>query len=584
MPSSPAERSGAPVVVVGGGVAGLAWALALADIGLQPLLIEKDTRFGGRAASWADPVTGDAVDIGPHVLLSEYRNMRAWLERLGTAHQVQWQRDRLITLLDHGRRILMHSSHLPAPLHGLPNLPAALRCVGPLDLLSNYRVAWQAMRMNEADTLALDGIDALSWLRAQGVSEAFIGWFWVSASMTLLNVPLLHCSAAALMRVFRQMAGHSGFHFGLPKVSLGELFTEPALRALTAAGAELRRGTAVRGLELRDGRLEALVLNDGSRLAARCCVLAVPPQVLREIAPPEWGGAGSAPEQATRFEGSPYVSTYLWFDRKLTSERFWARSWVPNDLNSDFYDLSNIRGGGHPDAPSLIACNAIHAHRAWNASDEQIVRSCVAEIAGYAPLAARARLRHAAVHRIPMAIPCAWPGTETARPLTATGIDGLFLAGDWTRTGLPASMESAVRSGWRAPKRWRLACGGRAASPGRCPRRPASPACCAGAAKAAQRPYGMGRGEGGAVRPNIEAPAASSEDAMTKPLCGIERIVFQTSCGLRGPSSCNRRRSICAPSSLSRSPSKRSAAGSRVVSSSATWCSTSRINSMNVAS
>lgn len=442
--------SPAPVVVVGGGVAGLACTLALADAGLAPLLIEKDRRFGGRAASWADPVMGDAVDTGPHVLLSEYRNMRACLERLGTSEQVFWQRDRMITLLDRGRRVRMHSSHLPPPLHGLPNLPGALRCVGPLDLLSNCRVAWHAMRMTEADTLALDGIDALSWLRSQGVSEGFIRWFWVSASMTLLNVPLPHCSAAALMRVFRQMVGHSGFSFGLPKVSLGELFTQPALRALGEAGVHPMNGTAVSGLEFKDGRIDGLTLADGSRLATRCCVLALPPQPLREIAPPQWRGEGSAPARAAHFEGSPYVSTYLWFDRKLTRERFWARSWVPSDLNSDFYDLSNIRTAGDPDAPSLIACNAIHAHRAWRASDEQIVRSCVSEIAGFAPLAATAGLRHAAVHRIPMAIACPWPGTETARPRTATDIDGLFLAGDWTATGLPASMESAVRSGWLA--------------------------------------------------------------------------------------------------------------------------------------
>lgn len=448
-----AAEEGGPVVIVGGGVAGLACALALADIGIKPLLLEKDRLFGGRASSWADPSTGDVVDIGPHVLLSEYRNMRAWLERLGTDRHVLWQGDRLITLLDRGRRVLMHGSRLPPPLHGLPNLPAALRCVGPLDMLSNWRVAWRAMRMNEADTLALDGIDALAFLRAQGVSEDFIGWFWVSASMTLLNVPLPHCSAAALMRVFRQMAGHSGFCFGLPTVPLAELFTEPALRALVTGGAQLRSGIEVQGLELGEGRIEALRLADGGRLATRCCVLAVPPQVLRAIAPPQWHGAGSAPERAARFQASPYVSTYLWFDRKVTSERFWARCWQPSDLNSDFYDLSNIRGGGDPQAPSLVACNAIHAHRPWAASDARIVRGCVDEIAEFAPLAARVPLRHAAVHRIPMAIPCAWPGTETARPQSETGIDGLFLAGDWTATGLPCSMESAVRSGWLAAER-----------------------------------------------------------------------------------------------------------------------------------
>jgi hypothetical protein len=149
------------------------------------------------------------------------------------------------------------------------------------------------------------------------------------------------------------------------------------------------------------------------------------------------------------FQPSRYLCVYLWFDRKLTRERFWARAYDPADLNCDFYDYGNIlRGGG--DRPSLIASNIIYAQRLPPMTDAEIVARTRVELAEYLPAAKPARLVHAAVHRVPMAIHCPRPGTERLRPRTRTARGGLLLAGDWIRTDLPASMESAVCAGWRA--------------------------------------------------------------------------------------------------------------------------------------
>src|SRR2546421_6977499 len=163
----------------------------------------------------------------------------------------------MITLPD-GRKVLrIHSWSLPTPLQGLPNAHEALRCVSWTDLLSNARVVWHAARLNEAQTLALDGVDALRFLRRHGVTPRFIDWFWTPTCLALLNVPLRRCSAAALMRVFRLMLGNSGYHFGFPTCGLSDLHAEPARRAIEAAMGSVRCDRRVRSVRLHDGRFDS---------------------------------------------------------------------------------------------------------------------------------------------------------------------------------------------------------------------------------------------------------------------------------------------------------------------------------------
>ena len=427
------------VLIAGGGLAGLACAAALSDAGVAVHLLERDARLGGRAASWTDDTTGDVIDIGPHVLHSEYRNLPALLDRLGTRDLITWQRAKLITLSTSSGTLVLRHRALPPPLSLLPDFLRAPE-LDWRDMLSNSRATWHALRFHESALAALDRRNALDFLRTQGVSERMIDWFWRFATMAVMNVPLERCSAAALMRVHRQLIGHRGIHFGFAGVGLAELYASQCVSVIEAAGGQVSLGTAVASLQF-GAESHVALLAGGERIETRYCVCALPPRELAVL--------HAAFAAFGAFESSPYISVYLWFDRKLTAECFWALLWSPRRLNYDFYDLSNIRPGW-AGRPSLIASNIIYSHRAHPLSDEQIVDATLCEIAEHVPAVAHARVRHASVHRIPMAIACPTPGSEQIRPPARCAVPRLYLAGDWTKTGLPSSMESAVRSGFLA--------------------------------------------------------------------------------------------------------------------------------------
>jgi 15-cis-phytoene desaturase len=360
------------------------------------------------------------------------------LERLGTRERIAWHADKVITLATQPRTTEMRHGALPVPFS---LLPAFLRMpgVGWRDVLSNWRPSWRALQFDEEDLATLDAVPALAYLRSAGTSEAMIDRFWRFAAMTVMNVPLEHCSTGALLRVHSQLIGHRGIHFGFPAIALAGLYAEQAIAAIEAAGGRVLTGAQVAATQHAAGEHVA-VLADGGRVGAAHCVFALPPAELASLRPE----LVPAP-----FEPSPYVSVYLWLDRKVTRERFWALPWSQKRLNYDFYDLSNIREGWRA-RPSVIASNIIHSHGCGAIDDAGLVAATVRELAEFVPEAAQARVTHAAVHRIPMAICCPTPGSESRRPSTRTAIRGVFLAGDWTRTRLPSSMESATRSGFLA--------------------------------------------------------------------------------------------------------------------------------------
>lgn len=436
------------VAVIGGGLAGLACGTALAERGLTVAVLERDPRLGGRATSWRDETTGDPVHIGPHILLTAYPNMLGWMERLGTLDRVVWQDDAFIHLVEGPQcHEVRASEKLPPPLHFLPSMltdPALSR----RDLLSNTRVTWKAMRLTDDDILALDTQNALWFLRSMGVTRRCIERFWSFVGMSILNVPLEVCSAGALMRFFREMISHGDTRIGLPATGLSELFAPAAKDTIERLGGVVRCGFDVEAFT-GDGRVDGVRV-DGHTIRARYVVSSVPPKALRRLARPEWRDRKPFSDLVF-FEPCPYVCTTLWFDRKLTQRRFWARVHDPNDLNCDFYDLSNLPGW--PPERSIITSNVIWSHRAADLTDEEIVRATVRELAEFLPDAEHATVRHAVVNRVPMAVHCAYPGSEQRRPTDLEPVPGLILAGDWVRTGIPACMEGAVQSGFMAAER-----------------------------------------------------------------------------------------------------------------------------------
>lgn len=437
------------VGIVGAGLAGLTCAVALVQRGLRVLVLERDSVLGGRACSWVDQTTGDAISIGPHILLSEYPNMLKLLRILNTEQRVVWQRRNFITMVSGRQLIEMNMGVAPAPFHFVPSLLAD-QTLRNRDWLSNVPITLYAVSITERDLLRFDSQPALDLLRRFRVTPEYIRRFWAFIALAILNVPLERCSAASILRFYRRLIGQRGYRVGFADGGLGDLFVPAAERFITSAGSLLLRDTGVSEIGSADGGYELRCRNGNTFVVARC-VAAIPPQSLAAILPKEWLVSIEA-KNLTRFESSPYISVYLWFDRKLTDLKFWSRIYRAQDWNLDFYDLSNIYRGWR-DRPSLIASNIIYSERLGEVSEDQVVSRTLRELAEFLPAAAEAHVRHSVVNRIPMAVPAAVPGWEHLRPQDARLRPGLVLAGDWLQTGLPASMESACYSGWRAAER-----------------------------------------------------------------------------------------------------------------------------------
>lgn len=436
------------VLVIGGGIAGLCTAMGASERGLRVTVVERDERLGGRAMSWTDPVTGDPVHIGPHVFMSEYPNIFALLDRCGTRDKIVWQDDHFITLM-HGRTPMrMKASKLPAPIQFLPSLledPMLTRA----DLLSSLPITVYAMQMTEEDVLRLDGINAYAFLRRMGVSRAHINHFWSFACMAIMNVPLEVCSAGALLRFYKRLLMRRDYCFGFPDGGLGDLFAPAARRFIEERGGRVRTGAEVHEITVDErGAATGVKLKSGEVIRARHTVAAMPPNQLRRLARREWMDEHRVFRDLVHFHPSRYVSVFLWFDKKLTDMRMWARVHRPHDLNCDFYDLSNIHSGWR-ERPSVVASNIIFCERATHMSDDEIIEATRAEIEENLASAEGAKVTHAVVNRIPMAIHCPFPGTERRRPPWQTPVRDLWIAGDWVKTGLPSCMESAAYSGFR---------------------------------------------------------------------------------------------------------------------------------------
>lgn len=448
MPSEPQGNVDTDVLVIGGGIAGMSAAMGASERGLRVTVVERDQRLGGRAMSWTDDVTGDPVHIGPHVFMSEYPNIFSLLDRCGTRDKIVWQDDHFLTVM-HGRDpVRMKASKLPAPLQFVPSLfrDPTMRSA---DILSTLPVTLYAMQMTEDDVMRLDSMNAYAFLRRMGVTRAHIDSFWSFTSMAIMNVPLEVCSAGALLRFYKRLLGQRDYYFGFADGGLGDLFAPAGKRFIEERGGEVLLGQEVCEISVDDnGAATGAVLRDGKRIRARHTVAALPPGALRQISRDEWFNEHTTFRDLVHFHPSRYVSVFLWFDRKLTDMRMWARAHRAHDLNCDFYDLSNIHSGWRG-RPSVVASNIIFCERAAHMSDDAIIEATRREIVENLASAEDARITHAVVNHIPMAIHCPFPGTERRRPPWRSPVRNLFLAGDWIKTGLPSCMESAAYAGFR---------------------------------------------------------------------------------------------------------------------------------------
>lgn len=444
------------VAVVGAGLAGLSAAAALTGAGARVAVLERRPYVGGRAYSYLHPALDETVD-SQHVLLGCCTNLIEFCEDSGISDKIRWYgRQTFLEPASDDRGVRaseIQASPLPAPMQYTASFLRA-SMLGANDKLAIARGLMGFARGNrESDLDSVAG-----WYRRTGQTQRAIQHFWEPIVLATLNDSAENCSMRYAGKVFYELflktAG--GGRLGIPTVPLSDFYAGGADLVRRRGGVlRLRSGVESIGQEA-DGRWTLHTANE--RVVAKNVVLALPfEQTQRLLA-----GATSANRPAMagllaateKFVHSPFISILLWFDRQITDL---DHAWLLDTTIQWFFHKSRIRGYA-PERGSYVELVIAGSKRELPRSRAEILGPALAELERFFPAVRDAKLLKSGILKEARATFSVTPGLDAVRPAQQTALPGLFLAGDWTRTDWPATMEGAVRSG-------RLAAGAIAGDP-----------------------------------------------------------------------------------------------------------------------
>jgi squalene-associated FAD-dependent desaturase len=448
------------VAIAGGGLAGLAAACALADSGFRVTLFERRPYLGGRASSYEHPGTGEVVDNCQHVLFRVCTNLVEFYRRIGVEDKIRWF-DEMTFIEPGGRTSVMHASPLPAPLHTAPSF-LRFPFLSTKDKLVISRALAKLALTAQPET----GRSFLDWCNQQGQTQNAIERFWKPILVSALSEDLDLISISAAAQVVREsMKSPAARHMGVPSIPLTDLYNR-AGDYIRARGGQIRFRTSLETFSPDSSQVRIQVSdksnNDKSNNDKRkndksendysfdYLVLALPFDALDRVLPqtPE---AAPLRAQLTHFESSPITGIHLWFDRQITDLDHAVL--LDRTIQWLFHKsrLLATRAGANAESSGSYVELVVSASKSLiNKSRAEIVDLALKEVREFFPAARAANLVKSTVIKEVHATYSPRPGIDAYRPQQSTSWARVFLAGDWTATNWPATMEGAVRSGYLA--------------------------------------------------------------------------------------------------------------------------------------
>ncbi len=436
--SSSVQSEGRKVAIIGGGLAGLSAGCALAECGFRVTVFERRPYLGGRASSYQHPGTGEIVDNCQHVLLGCCTNLIDFYQRLGVQDRIGWY-DRLTFLEPGGRTSVLKPSALPAPFHSSFSF-LGLNFLGIRDKMGiGYAISLLAAKLR-SDT----GESFESWLRRHHQTDRAIERFWKTVLVSALNEDLDRVSIPYAAQVIRESflkSARAGC-MGVPTVPLTELYSV-AGEYIRARGGKIRLRTTATAL--RPHVDSAVVSGDGEETIFDFAISAAPFDALARMLPqsPE---AEALNQSLEKFETSPITGIHLWFDRQITDL---DHAVLLDRTIQWMFHKSKIQKKADSNG-SYVELVVSASKQLVDKSRGEIIDLALTELREFFPRAREAVLIKSTVIKEVHATYSPKPGADLYRPKPQTLWPRIFLAGDWTATGWPATMEGAVRSGYAA--------------------------------------------------------------------------------------------------------------------------------------
>jgi squalene-associated FAD-dependent desaturase len=438
------------VIVIGGGLAGLSAGIALAEAGWRVRLFEQRPFLGGRATSYVLP-DGEHVDNCQHVTLGCCTNLEDFYRRVGAGNKIKFF-DRLLFQDPQGRTGTMQAGLLPAPLH----MTGSFLKFAPLTLADKRSIASALLDILRAKghTADLDepgGISMQEWLHRRKQTKGAIERFWRVVLVSALDEELEKTDARFGVDVFWKgfLSNRTGYRMGVPAVPLSQLY-DGCKGEIEKRDGEVNLRMPLRGIHYRDGEIKAVEFDGGRQESADAYVFAVPLEALAELLPSEIKEKEPSLAHLDKIRVSPITGVHFWFDREVMREPFvtlldTTTQWIFN--KTALYGGANGVGQAKGQYLQLVISAS---YDLLLKPRQEIVDLCLAEVRQALPPAKEANLVKATVIKEAAATFSPQPGVDQWRPRQETSVKGMFLAGDWTATGWPATMEGAVRSGYLA--------------------------------------------------------------------------------------------------------------------------------------